>query len=470
MIRACGKNIIIIASLFLTVILFSQFVLPAASVFATVESEIPGTGANNSEDEKNNIYDGLEIEHDAKSVIAVEIGRQQVLYEYASNSIMSVPAASKLMTMLIACERLPLDTMVTISSVAADMPDADDSPDYVELQTGDKYLLEYLLLRMLYYNSDSAAVAIAEQIANEEARFVELMNSRAQSFGMTQTNYLNSTGKPVYEDFEADTAIPPTNRPLQYTTAVDLARLMNAALQNETFTDLFSRSNDQIIINGEKLVPMRNEIEPLWTFSENAVTGAFLSGGAVITRGSKNEINLITIAIGSNTDNIYTDTINIYNGIEDFYEISTLAKAGDLYAEDFEQTVDGETFGLVYSKTTFYIHPKDNEFLKSIVSYKTYGPHSRPIQRSMLVGQVVFELLDGTKIPVEVSPDRQILSTITILDRALDQLQQNQNLTYVIIAALGAFAIVLLWQLFKAVRETIHLIILVILDRKTRKT
>jgi hypothetical protein len=88
----------------------------------------------------------------------------------------------------------------------------------------------------------------------------------------------------------------------------------------------------------------------------------------------------------------------------------------------------------------------------------------------MLVGQVVFELLDGTKIPVEVSPDRQILSTITILDRALDQLQQNQNLTYVIIAALGAFAIVLLWQLFKAVRETIHLIILVILDRKTRKT
>ncbi len=54
------------------------------------------------------------------------------------------------MTMLIACERLPLDTMVTISSVAADMPDADDSPDYVELQTGDKYLLEYLLLRMLY--------------------------------------------------------------------------------------------------------------------------------------------------------------------------------------------------------------------------------------------------------------------------------------------------------------------------------
>ncbi|NLW11721.1 MAG: D-alanyl-D-alanine carboxypeptidase [Clostridiaceae bacterium] len=423
--------------------------------------------------EPDKLYDGLDIDLTAPAAIVIETGRQRVLFEKNSDVKMSIPTASKLMTALIACERLPLDTMVTISSVAASQYDAANSPDYVELGTGDKYMLEYLLLRILYYDSDSAAIAVAEQIANEESRFVELMNSRAQSYDMINTFFMNSTGEPVVENVVGDINSIPKSNLLQYSTAADVARLINAGLQNQNFSELLSRRNDQLIINGEKLVPMRNQAEAIWTLSEGAVTGAFnvLSQGqhTMVTSGTKDGINIITVTASTSEERRYTDTLNLYNGISEFYELSPLARAGDLYAEDFERTIDGETFGLVFSKTVYYIHPIGDDFLMSNVQYKTYGPHSRPIQRSMVVGQVIFQMRDGTSIAVDVAPDRQILSTITILDRGLDQLQRNPNLTLVIIGTLFSFVLLLLWQFLRAARETIHLIVLVILDKKTRK-
>lgn len=435
------------------------------------------TNINESESDDNegpdNLYDGLEIDLTASSAIVIETGRQRVLFEKNSDIKMSISTASKLMTVLIACERLPLDTMVTISSVAASQYDASNSPDYVELGTGDKYMLEYLLLRILYYDSDSAAIAVAEQIANEESRFVELMNSRAQSYDMTNTFFMNSTGEPVVENVMEDANSIPVTNLLQYSTASDVARLINAGLQNQFFSELLSRRNDQLIINGERLVPMRNQAEAIWTLSEGAVTGAFdvLNQGqhTMITAGTKNGINIITVAAATSEERRYTDTLNMYSSISEFYERSPLARAGDLYAEDFEQTIDGETFGLVFSKTVYYIHPVGDDFLMSNVQYKTYGPHSRPIQRSLVVGQVIFQMRDGTSIAVDVAPDRQILSKISILDRGLDQLQRNPNLTYVILGTLFSFILLLLWQALKSIRETIHLIVLVILDKKTRK-
>ncbi len=458
---------------------------PIDYVYAA-SSETPNTSETSQTDNTNNIddtddrdedpdrlYDGLEIDITASSAIVIETGRQRVLFEKNSDIKMSIPTASKLMTVLIACERLPLDTMVTISSVAAGQNDASNSPDYVELGTGDKYMLEYLLLRILYYDSDAAAIAVAEQIANEESRFVELMNSRAQSYDMINTFYMNSTGEPVIENVMEDAnSIPMTNL-LQYSTASDVARLINAGLQNQVFSELLSRRNDQLIINAERLVPMRNQAEAIWTLSEGAVSGAFnvISQGqhTMITTGIKNGINIITVAASTPEERKYTDTLNMYSSIAEFYERSPLARAGDLYAEDFEQTIDGETFGLVFSKTIYYVHPIGDDFLMSNVQYKTYGPHSRPIQRSMVVGQVIFQMRDGTSVAVDVAPDRQILSTISILDRGLDQLQRNSNLTYVILGTLFSFVLLLLWQVFKALRETIHLIVLVILDKKTRK-
>jgi D-alanyl-D-alanine carboxypeptidase (penicillin-binding protein 5/6) len=472
--KLTGKLLVNIILLCLAaLLLYRVFLLPVSS--AAAASESPTTIEETTQDPlSEKLYKDLVLELEAHSSIVLETGRQRVLYEDSSEQTMPIPAAAKLMTMIIACERLPLDTMVTISSVAADIEDAADSPDDVVLETGDKYPLEYLLLRLLYHDSNSAAVAIAEQIANEESKFVELMNSQAEAYGMTRTVFANSTGQPVYTDAAADNSADFEQKPLQYTTALDLARLVVAGLQNQTFAALFSQSSEYLVLEGERIVSMRNELESIWTLSEGEVTGAFYSESqglsTVVTTGTTDGISMVTVTANTSRASRFSDTLNLYRGCREHYMLSPLVKAGDLYASNIEQTVDGEKFGVIYRSTVYYVHPRNDDFLRQTVKYRTYGPHNRPIQRSMIVGQVLFELKDDTTIAVDVSPDRQILSTISVVDRGLEQLQNNPNLSLLIFFTVGILILALGWQTGRSVIRMIHLLILVSLDKKSKHT
>ena len=456
----------------LAALMICQLVFLPYSIVAADADPSATTGNDTLDPEAEKLYKDLVLELEAHSSVVLETGRQRVLYESSSEQTMPIPAAAKLMTMLIACDRLPLDTMVTISSVASEMEDAADSPDDVVLETGDKYPLEYLLLRLLYHDSDAAAIAIAEQIANEESKFVELMNSQAEIFGMAQTVFINSTGLPVFTSDETMNSADFEQKPLQFTTAMDLAKLVAAGLQNPTFSALFSQSSEYLVLEGERIVSMRNEIESLWTLSEGDVTGAFYSESqglaTVVTAGISEGISLVTVTANTTRASRFSDTLSLYRGCSDHYMLSPLVKAGDLYAANIEQTVDGENFGVIYRNTVYYVHPKNDDFLKQTVKYRTYGPHNRPIQRSMIVGQVLFELKDNTTIAVDVSPDRQILSTISFVDIGLEQLQNNMNLTLLIFFSLGILIFALIWHVVRSTIEIIHLLILVSLDKKSK--
>ena len=471
--RNLAGRFVRIAASMLIAALCGLLILPAVALGA-VDSTTEQPTDSITQPSAEKLYQNLQIELQALASVVMDTGRQRILYEDDSDQTMPIPAASKLMTFLIACERLALDTMVTISSVAADQPDALNSRDDVDLKTGDKYPLEYLLLRLLYLNSDAAAVAIAEQTSNEEEKFVELMNSRAEAFGMTRTVFKNSTGRPVYIASEnSDSTANPVQVPAQYSTALDMARLVQAGLQNQTFSRLFSQSSEFLVLDGQRIVSMRNEIEAIWTLSEGAVTGAFYSESdgqaTVVTVGTSEGISWITVAASTTVANRFSDTLELYRRCSEYYMLSPLVQSGDMYAENIEQTIDGERFGLVYRNTVYYIHPVDDDFLRPTVRYRTYGPHSRPIQRSMIVGQVLFELRDNTVIAVDVGPDRQILSTITVVDRALEQLQGNPNLTLLIFVMLLILVLSLIWQVYRGTYEMIHLLILVRLGHKSKR-
>lgn len=467
------KSIRILIILSLAGVLLCQTVLLPVNVFAApTDTIIPVETEIEEPADTEKLYKDLIMELDAHASIVLETGRQRVLYEDSSEQTMPIPAVSKMMTMLIACERLPLDTMVTISSVAAQMDDAADSSDDVVLETGDKYPLEYLLLRLLYNDSDAAAIAIAEQISNEEIKFVELMNSQAESYGLTQTVFANSTGTPIYSSDDANDSADFVQKPIQFSTALDLARLVLTGLQNETFAALFSQSSEYLVLEGQRIVSMRNEIESLWTLSEGEVTGAFYSENqglsTVVSAGTSEGINWVTVTANTSRASRFSDTLTLYDGCSEHYMLSPLVSAGELYAENIEQTADGENFGVIYRNTVYYVHPKNDDFLKQTVKYRTYGPHNRPILRSMIAGQVLFELKDGTVIAVDVSPDRQILSTISFVGRGLEQLQNNPNLTLLILLTVAVLIIALGWHVVRSSIETIHLLILVSLDKKSK--
>jgi D-alanyl-D-alanine carboxypeptidase (penicillin-binding protein 5/6) len=460
-------------------VLAGTIVAPTTSPTSTESTLVPGeTEPTNKPDETSILPSSttedttidpatykpdLAVTNSGTAAIAIETGRQRRLYVKNSDKPMNISAAAKLMTAFLATEQLPLTTQVTISKVVAAIDDAAAINGQVELKSGSKYPLEYLILRMLFYDSDSAALAIAEQISGEEANFVTVMNQKAASLELNQTHFVNCTGDPV----ENPQAI---ERP--QSTAADVASLVTVAMQTTSFASLISKDSEYLVLEGQTVVSMRNQFATIWTRSEHKVTAAFYSekagNASSITVSVINNINLVTVIANGEPANRVDDHLAIINACGDTYEVTNLVQAGERFTGGQEQTIDGEVFGLVYLKTVPYVHPVGVEFLQKTIKYRTLGPFSRPIQRGITVGQVVFELLDGTTIAVDVGPDHQILSNISVIDLALNQLESNQNLTVVILTSLGLLILVLLYHVIRGMIRLLKLLFLLILERRSR--
>jgi D-alanyl-D-alanine carboxypeptidase len=448
-------------------------VAESARAAGLTDQSDPSLSAGNEPAKQDVLYPT--VNHSSISALAIETSRQRTLYSRQISPRIHMPAASKIMTALIACERLKPDVQVTISKVAAEAAALEKTPDGVLLHSGDKYPLGYLLARLIYYDSDAAALAIAEQVANVEEQFVEIMNARAAAFRMTGTVFKNSTGEPVY-DMSATgfSELDPSLALLQYTTLPDMALLFLQAVANPVFLEYLTTSSRYFVLSESSLVIMRNKMSGIWTRSEGLINGVFYSQWAnssfMAATGTVNGINMIVLTYMGDPDEADNDLMAIFQACESFYTRSPLVIAGDSFTGATEQTIDGESFGLVFKNTVYYVHPHSNDWLKQTIRYKSLGPFNRPILRSMTVGQVIFDLMDGTQIAVDVAPDRQILSSISIIDNILSALQRNSNLATVLIIAGLILIIVMLIRIVIGIDRIRQLIKRIRLEKRDRSS
>jgi serine-type D-Ala-D-Ala carboxypeptidase (penicillin-binding protein 5/6) len=126
----------------------------------------------------------------------------------------SRPMASitKLMTVLVALEKLPLDRVVTVTPVAARVGESS-----LELDAGDRLPVRDLVIGALVPSANDAAAALAVAAAGSVPRFVTLMNRKAHELGLTGTHYRNPHG---------------LDEPGHVSTARDVATLLRVALRN----------------------------------------------------------------------------------------------------------------------------------------------------------------------------------------------------------------------------------------------
>lgn len=82
-----------------------------------------------------------------------------------------------------------------------------------------------LLYGTLLSSGAEATTALAIEVAGSEKEFVKLMNQEVEKLGLKDTQFKNVTGLHHYN---------------HYTTVEDIATLLKAALQNQTFSAVFS--------------------------------------------------------------------------------------------------------------------------------------------------------------------------------------------------------------------------------------
>ncbi len=146
----------------------------------------------------------------------------RILLARHSNDAHAMASTTKIMTAVVALLFGKLDQVFTVKS---DILTLDPTASKMGVSVGEKYTLRDLLYGLMLPSGDDAAVVIADGMYGSQAAFVAQMNSVAQWLHMDHTHYVNPHG---------------LNAPGHYTSAADLARLTQVALNFPLFRQIVS--------------------------------------------------------------------------------------------------------------------------------------------------------------------------------------------------------------------------------------
>lgn len=153
----------------------------------------------------------------ARSAILSNSTKVKRLYGKNVHQRVFPASTTKVMTAILVLERLPLDSVVTISSRAAMV-----QPSKIGIRPGEKYRVADLLYAVLLKSANDASVALAEAVAGSEEKFVQMMNARARGLGARNTKFANAHGLPSASG-------------TQYSTAYDMYLIFREALNSSFF-------------------------------------------------------------------------------------------------------------------------------------------------------------------------------------------------------------------------------------------
>jgi D-alanyl-D-alanine carboxypeptidase (penicillin-binding protein 5/6) len=148
-----------------------------------------------------------------------------VFFDKASTEKMYPASMTKMMTCLIALEKLPdLKADMTIYQEDIDAH-YKEGASCAGFSANETVPIQDVLYGIMLPSGAECCVAISRQVAGSEAAFVELMNQKAKDLGMSNTNFTNPIG---------------LHNENHYSTCEDFIKLEKAALENETFREIFT--------------------------------------------------------------------------------------------------------------------------------------------------------------------------------------------------------------------------------------
>ena len=130
------------------------------------------------------------------SAMVVDANSGRVLHAVHENDLRHPASITKVMTLYMLFEelekgRFSLDDEIEISSHAASM-----APSKLGLRPGSTISVEDAIKAIVTKSANDIAAAVAEAVGGNEAHFAQMMTAKAQSLGMTRTNYANASGLP----------------------------------------------------------------------------------------------------------------------------------------------------------------------------------------------------------------------------------------------------------------------------------
>jgi len=297
---------------FITFILIFSIVFPVYAIDENIEdtidySDIIEVASNTSEIPTIN----------SRTAIVYDRISKQVLYGKNEYNKVKMASTTKIMTAIVIIENDDLTQTVEISKKAAGT-----GGSRLGLKAGDKITINDLLHGLMLCSGNDAAVALAECTAGSIQEFAELMNNKALELGLTNSHFESPHG------LDSDG---------HYTTAYELAKLSDYALQNKTFAQIVGTKSYTVTINGSpKNISNTNELLGNLNGVYGIKTG-FTNGAnrCLVTACKRNNMDIICVVLGADTKNFRTkDSIKL---IEYSFKNFEYVNIEDLMNKKFEE-------------------------------------------------------------------------------------------------------------------------------------
>jgi len=181
-------------------------------------------------------FGGLHAEESYKGAIVIDAATGKVLLEENADIVTPPASITKLMTFLVVHDHIASGAISLQTPVPVGAASAKIGGTQVWLKQGESFSVEEMLYALMIQSANDCAHALALVVAGSSDAFVELMNQRAASLGMTRTTFRSPHG------------LPPANRKNvdgDLTTPRDLAILSRYLVQHTdilTYTSVKERA------------------------------------------------------------------------------------------------------------------------------------------------------------------------------------------------------------------------------------
>lgn len=223
----------------------------------------------------------------ASSYIVMDQDTGRVLESSNMEKKSLIASITKIMTCIVAIEYGNLDKKVEINnSILASYGSG------IYIQVGEKLTLKELLYGLMLRSGNDAALAIANEIADDEESFVFLMNDKAKKIGMQNTIFINSSG---LEDNNGNGNI---------STVYDMAILTKYAMQNNIYREIVSTKKIKVVSNYKTYIwNNKNKLLHSYDNCTGGKTGFTKKARrTLVTTASADGINLIIVTFNDGND------------------------------------------------------------------------------------------------------------------------------------------------------------------------
>lgn len=321
----------------------------------------------------------------AKGYLLMDFKSGRVLASKSADKRLDPASITKLMTAYavfraIKSGQISLDDEVLISEKAWRTP---GSRMFIEV--GTRVPVKNLLPGMIIQSGNDASVALAEHVAGSEEIFAEIMNQLAKELGMTNTNYVNSTGLPAEN---------------HYTSATDISKLASTLIRE--FPDYYRwYSQKQFTYNG---ITQGNRNSLLWRDDsvDGMKTGYTESAGyCLVSSAERKDMRLIAVVLGTHSPAARaSESQALLNYGFRFYETRLLWEQGEIVANARVWKGQEDNVDLIVKEPVFVTIPRgaaDQLDTRFDLPDKLIAPVSEAVpvgQATTLVGNTAVSTID----------------------------------------------------------------------------